>query len=153
MFMSDHPLAQEDFEDLHGLRCAIRRFLHFSEEAAREVGIEPQQHQLLLAIKAQCQGTLRVADIAAALCIRHHSAVELVDRTTRQGLVLRERSARDRREVYVLLTEAGEELLLRLTMHHRDELRRQGPALAAALDAVLRRVQAGPHPEATGAGR
>ncbi len=34
-------------------RYEIRRFLNFSENVARAAGIEPQQHQALLAIKGR----------------------------------------------------------------------------------------------------
>jgi DNA-binding MarR family transcriptional regulator len=129
--------SDSDFRNLHGFRSEIRRFLHFSEETAREVGLEPQQHQLLLAVKAAPEGHLRVTDIASTLYIRHHSAVELVDRTIKQGLVRRERSEFDRREVNVLLTPHGEEILGQLSANHRAELRRSGPALVAALESIL----------------
>lgn len=126
-----------DFEALFAFRSAIRRFLAFSEQAARSAGVEPQQHQLLLAIRAAPGRSLRLADIAVALWIRHNTAVELVDRTAAHGLVVRERSEADRREVRVSLTAEGERVLLELTRYHRDELRREGPTLVAALRAAV----------------
>jgi DNA-binding MarR family transcriptional regulator len=130
-------LTDADFQNLHRFRSEIRRFLHFSEEAARAIGIEPQQHQLLLALKAADGGRLRIGEIADTLCIRHHSAGELVDRTLRQGLVHRQRAAHDRREVHVLLTSEGEKVLRELSLHHRAELRRRGPELVALLDTIV----------------
>ena len=94
--MHRDKLAERDFVSLHRFRSEIRRFLHFSEEAARSLGVEPQQHQLLLAVKSAPEGHLRITEIASALYIKHHSAVELVDRTLKQGLVRRERSEREK---------------------------------------------------------
>lgn len=135
--MTRDTIHERDFLSLYRLRSAIREFLHFSDEAARAAGIEPQQHQLLLAIKASPAGHLRIGDAAAALYIRPHSAVELVDRTLHQGLVRRQRSEHDRREVNVSLTPEGEAVLRHLSLHHRDELQRMGPGLEAALHGIL----------------
>jgi DNA-binding MarR family transcriptional regulator len=145
-------LAERDFVSLHRFRSEIRRFLHFSEEAARSLGVEPQQHQLLLAVKSAPEGHLRITEIASALYIKHHSAVELVDRTLKQGLVRRERSERDRREVNVLITPEGEKILRQLSMHHRAELRRMGPELVAALENIVDHIDA-PTPALSVAGR
>src|SRR5262245_39450189 len=93
-------ISRRDYEALAEVRYQIRRFLNFSEAAARAAGIEPQQHQLLLAIKGLPAGmapTIRAC--AERLQIQHHSAVELVNRTEQQGLVLRQPSAEDRRAV------------------------------------------------------
>jgi DNA-binding MarR family transcriptional regulator len=119
-------------------RHQIRLFLHFSEEAVRQAGIEPQQHQLLLAIKGIPVGTQpTIGRIAERLQIRHHSAVELVNRLTEHGAIAREANPDDAREVRLRLTRAGERLLRKLSIAHHDELGNAGPALRDALDAVL----------------
>jgi len=127
-------LKLADYQALAEFRYQIRRFLRFSEDAARAAGLEPQQHQLLLAIKgmpgSRCA---RISDLAERLQIQHHSTVELVDRLAARGLVSRALSEDDRREVHVQLTARGEGLLKALTLHHKNELRRAAPALAAAL--------------------
>lgn len=130
-------LTQSDYEALARFRYQIRRFLHFSEQAAREAGVEPQHHQLMLALRAAPpeQGS-RIADIADQLQIQHHSAVELVGRLEEKGLVQRSRGRTDRREVYVELTARGERVLRELSLHHRDELRSAAPALVTALRRV-----------------
>lgn len=121
--MSDQPIGDADFEAVAAFRYAIRRFLRFSEQAARRERITPQQHQLLLAIKGfPNRDRATVSELAHRLQMRQHSVVGLIDRTARLGLVRRERSTEDRREVFIFVTEKGEALLNRLTQMHRQEL-------------------------------
>ncbi len=120
------------------LRYEVRRFLRFSENAARAAGLEPQQHQLLLALKGLPAGmkpTLGV--LADRLQIQHHSAVELVDRLAARGFIRRYRSRMDRRQVNVRLTRSGEEVLKKLSLHHLHELKSIGPALVQVLNNVI----------------
>jgi DNA-binding MarR family transcriptional regulator len=121
-------------------RYQIRRFLNFSEQAARAAGVEPQQHQALLAVKGLSGGErATVGALAERLQIQHHSAVELVDRLEARKLVHRSRNTADRREVLVLLTGRGKRLLRELSAPHRKELRSAGPALLRALRVVILR--------------
>jgi DNA-binding MarR family transcriptional regulator len=130
------PLA--DYQSLAALRYQIRRFLHFSEQAARKAGIEPRQHQLMLAIKGLPESLRpRVAELAERLQIRHHSTVELANRLSAAGYVRRRHGGEDRREVLLSLTPKGEKMLKKLALHHRAEFRVQGPALIAALRRVI----------------
>lgn len=116
-------LSKTDYEALAAFRRALRRFLHFSEEAARAEGVMPQQHQLLLAVKGQPgREWATISDLAEFLQVRHHAAVGLVDRCVTAGLVERAIGPEDRRQVRVTLTERGEELLARLSQRHRAEL-------------------------------
>ena len=102
----------------------MRRFLRFSEQAARREGITPQQHQLLLAIKGfPGRESATVSELAERMQMRQHSMVGLIDRTEAQHLVKREHSQVDRRLVYVSLTPDGEAILKRLSLQHRQELR------------------------------
>jgi DNA-binding MarR family transcriptional regulator len=131
-------LTQRDFESLAELRHQIRRFLRFSERAAREAGLEPRQHQLLLALKGLPPNVRpKIAEIAERLQIQHHSAVELVNRLETGGFVHRERGSQDRREVLLQLTPRGEKVLRELSLHHRAELRSQGPALIESLQQLV----------------
>jgi DNA-binding MarR family transcriptional regulator len=123
---------------LADFRYEIRRFLSFSEQAARDSGIEPQQHQALLAIKGLPPGRrATVGVLSERLQIQHHSAVELSVRLEAKGLIRRARSRRDRREVLLSLTRRGEKLLRELTLPHRAELRSAGPTLLRALDSAI----------------
>jgi len=136
----DKSLSVADYESLAELRYQIRSYLHFSEEAARRAGLEPQQHQLLLAIKGLPAGmTPRIGELADRLKIRHHSTVELTNRLVAGGYVRRHRGETDRREVLLVLTTKGEHVLRELSLSHRAELLSQGPALIAALRRAVQR--------------
>ncbi len=140
-------IEQADYQALAEFRYQIRRFVRFSEEAARKAGIEPQHHQLLLALKGKPDNPEpRIAFIAERLQIQHHSAVELVDRLVNKGLIRRSRGDEDRREVHVQLTPTGERLLEELTLHTRAELRSAAPALVVALRNLTARTKAAAHP-------
>ena len=128
------PLSQEDYELLAYFRHHIRKFLVFSETAARADGLTPQQHQALLAI----QGTRdalepTIGELSQKLLIRHHSAVGLVDRLVSAGYIRRVGSVRDKREVRLRLTPKARRLLDRLSRRHRVELNRISPILRAIL--------------------
>jgi DNA-binding MarR family transcriptional regulator len=131
-------VALSDYRALAAFRYEIRKFLAFSERAARSHGIEPQQHQLLLAVRG-FPGDSRptIGDIAERLCVEHHTTVGLVDKLEQRGLVRRERSTEDRRQVFLELTTAGSTLLRKLSVLHRDQLLRVGPHVVTALDAIL----------------
>jgi DNA-binding MarR family transcriptional regulator len=134
----DDRLSRADYEALSHFRFQIRRFLHFSEEAARVEGLEPQQHQMLLAIEASDDAAgPTVGHLAEQLFIRHHSAVGLLDRLEERGLVERVRDGEDRRQVRVRMTEAGSAKLHHLARQHWEELRKSGPELVEALRAVV----------------
>jgi DNA-binding MarR family transcriptional regulator len=132
-------LTASDYRALGAFRYQIRRFLHFSETAAHSEGLEPQQHQMLLAIRALDgrAGSPTVGQLAENLFIRHHSAVGLLDRLTDRGLVERARGSEDRRQVRVGLTAEGRRVLRRLSEIHREELRETAPALVETLSALL----------------
>jgi DNA-binding MarR family transcriptional regulator len=128
-----NQLSDSDFRALAEFRFQLRVFLAFSESQARAVGLQPQQHQALLVIRAATPDTPTIKALARRLVLRHHSAVELVDRLQRRRLVRRARSDADRRVARVELTRLGEDLLSRLALAHRAELRRAGPRLMSAL--------------------
>lgn len=128
-------LTKSEYEALAAFRRALRQFATFSAEVARKAGLTPQQHQALLAIKgAPGRQALGIGEIAEALCLRPHSAVELVDRMAELGLVRRQADAEDHRRVWVGLTAAGEDMLGRLSAEHLRELQAIGPGLARMLE-------------------
>ena len=140
--MMTATLSLPDYRALSEFRYQIRKFLRFSQQIAADAGLEPRQHQLMLAVKGLPEGRQpRIADLAERLQIRHHSAVELVNRLAAQGYVGRHRGGSDRREVLISLTFKGEKTLRQLSLHHRAELRTQGPALIAALKHAMQTVQ------------
>jgi DNA-binding MarR family transcriptional regulator len=132
-------LTVSDYQALAEFRHQIRRFLHFSEQAVKNAGVHRVQYQLMLAIKGIPDGVRpRIGELARRLEIRHHSAVELVNRLEARGLVGRSRAKDDRREVLITLTPKGQKLLAQLALHHHEELRSAGPELVAALRRVMR---------------
>ena len=144
--------AEVDFHALAELRYRIRLFVSFSERAARELGVEPKQHQLMLAIKglpAASRPTLRV--LAERVQLRHHSVVELVDRLEQRGFAERVQSPIDRREALVQLTARGERLLKKLSVAHQAELQTVGPELLRALQAVIQPKRRSPRRKAQAA--
>jgi DNA-binding MarR family transcriptional regulator len=127
-----------DYATLAALRYQIRRFLRGRELAARSAGIEPQQYLVLLQLKGlESDGTTTVGRLAERLQVRHHSAVELVDRLARRGMVNRHRDERDRRGVVLRLTPRGESVLRRLALQSLAELETEGPALVALLGRLI----------------
>lgn len=131
-------VSAADYRALAAFRYEIRKFLAFSEVAARAAQIEPQQHQLLLAVQglpADQRPTIRA--ISERLCVRHHTTVALVDKLEAHGLLQRERSQQDRREVLLRLTPLGSAKLLALSVLHKDQLRAVGAHMLAALGEIL----------------
>jgi len=127
-----------DYQTLAEFRYQIRRFLAFSERAARAHGLDAQQHQLLLALKGLPPGTApTIGALADRLHVRHHSAVGLIDRLDQKGLVVRESDAADRRRVLVRISARGEALLRKLTHLHEEELSSAGPLLLETLRTLL----------------
>lgn len=131
-------ITTADYRALAAFRHEMRKFLAFSEQAARAAGIEPQQHQLLLAVRGLPEGSRpTIGVLAERLCVKHHTAVALVDKLEASGLLERERSSKDRREVLLRLTRDGDALLRTLSTLHRDQLQTAGPAVIRALQKVL----------------
>jgi len=120
-------------------RYQLRLLLGRRETAARAAGVEPQQYVMLLQIKGlEARGAVTIGKVAERLQIRHHSAVELVDRLVERGMVARRRREGDRRQVMVMLRPAGEVKLRRLALNSLAELRAEAPALLATLRRLLR---------------
>ncbi|MGB6402888.1 MAG: MarR family transcriptional regulator, partial [Candidatus Sulfotelmatobacter sp.] len=101
-------------------------------------------YQLMLAIKGMPPGVRpRIRELATRMQIRHHSAVELVNRLEAGGFVHRTRAEDDRREVLLALTQKGDKVLGELALHHHDELRSAGPELVGALRRIMRQGNEG----------
>jgi DNA-binding MarR family transcriptional regulator len=129
-----HRSRPIDYETLAELRYQVRRFLRVRELAARASGVAPQQYLVLLQIRGVVAlRPVTISVLAERLQIHHHSAVQLVDRLSRQGLVERRRDGRDRRSVIVELRPRGEALLQKLALYSMAELKTEGPALASSL--------------------
>jgi DNA-binding MarR family transcriptional regulator len=130
-----------EYQALAEFRYQLRRFLRFSEQIARTAGLEPQQHQLLLAVKGLPQGRkATIGTLAERLQLAHHSTVELIDRLVERGFIQRCRDEADQRRVLVNLTPQGEEMLRKLSLAHQAELRSVGSELVQALNTLLREM-------------
>ncbi len=143
--LGSHPMAKSrkllkaQYETLASFRYILRRFIHFSEEAAQTAGVTPQQHQALLAIKGfPGRDHVTVGELAERLQLRHHSAVGLIDRLVAEKMVARTPSAEDRRQVLIQLTRRGENVLEKLTSVHREQLKQIGPKLRQLLEQLGR---------------
>jgi DNA-binding MarR family transcriptional regulator len=130
------PLADGQYAKLLTFRTGLRRFLRWREQQAATVGLTPTQHQLLLAIRAHPDSRgPSVGELAGYLCTRHHSAVQLIDRTEQLGLIARSREdSNDRRVVRLALTRAGREKLALLSGIHLEELRRLASLLGTFVE-------------------
>lgn len=126
-------LKDEDFRTLAAVRAAIRGFAHFTEEVVQGAGLTPQQHQVLVSLRAAEGGELSIGELANALLLRPHSVSGLADRLESLGLVDRARSKADRRVVVLRLTDKARELMSSLSRTHREELRRIRPLLISLL--------------------
>jgi DNA-binding MarR family transcriptional regulator len=124
-------LKPADYQRLAAFRLSLREFLAKTEANARSVGLTPQQHQALLSIKGGYPGreAISIGELAAHLLIKNHSAVELVSRLVKAGLVTREPSSEDRRTVCVCITAKGEETLGELSTASLDELATSADAM------------------------
>lgn len=134
-------VTTDDYRALAEFRYQIRRFLNYSEQAARAAGLEPQQYLMLLAIRGLPDGKeATIRTLAERLQLRHHSAVELIDRLVKRGLVRRARGRKDRRHVFIRITARGDILLSQLAQQRLEELRSTAPALVRALEALIERT-------------
>ena len=134
-----HTSYAVDYEALAQFRYQLRKFLSFSEAAAHDAGLTSQQHQALLAIKG-FSGTqpVSVGDLAGLLLVRHHTAVELVDRMAKLALLVRIVDGNDSRRILVKLTRKGEQKLQILSKIHFEELQAASPRLTRILRSFRR---------------
>lgn len=131
-------VSDSDYVTLARFRFELRRFLNFSEKAARALGMTPQQHQCLLAIRAAPERSMATGDLADQLFIQPHTASELADRMVGLGWLERRADSDDRRRVVLRLTPQSEALLARMSETHRDEVKR----ISGTLTELLARLKA-----------
>jgi DNA-binding MarR family transcriptional regulator len=131
-------ITTAEYQALAELRYLIRKFVREGDAVARATGLEPQQYLLLLAIRGLPEGVeATIRALADRLALKHHSAVELIDRLEAHGYVRRSRSRDDRRRVLVALLPRGEKLLEQVAHDRIGELRASGAALVNAISALL----------------
>ena len=139
-------ITTEEYRALAELRYRIRHFLHEGDAVAQAAGLEPQQYLLLLTIRGLPAGEeATIRNLAERLALKHHSAVELIDRLETHGYVRRTRGRDDRRRVLVSLLPRGERLLEQVARHRIGELRSNGLALVRAIDQLLEKAPPSNH--------
>ena len=131
-------ISPAEYQAMAELRYRVRLFLREGDAAARAAGLEPQQYLMLLAIRGLPDGSsAKIQSLADGLLIKHHSAVELIDRLEKNGYVRRARSREDRREVLVSILPKGQRVLERVVQQRINELRAGGRGLIRAIDVLL----------------
>lgn len=126
-------LKDKDFRTLAAVRAALRGFAHFTEDVVKGSGLTPQQHQVLLALRAAEHEERTIGQLAETMLLKPHSVTGLADRLQALGMVERVKSESDRRSVTLRLTPKAGTLMASLSLTHRDELRRIRPLLISLL--------------------
>jgi DNA-binding MarR family transcriptional regulator len=135
----ESAISDTEYRALAELRYRIRHFIQEGDVAAQRSNLEPQQYLTLLAIRGLPQGAIAtIRTLAERMALKHHSAVELIDRLESHGLVCRVRSEGDKREVRVSLLPRGSRLLDRVARERLSELRASGATLAHAITALVK---------------
>ncbi len=131
-------ITTAEYQALAEMRYRIRKFVGEGDAVARAAGLEPQQYLLLLALRGLPEGVeATIRTLAERLALKHHSAVELIDRLEAHGYVRRSRGRDDRRQVLVTLLPRGEKLVEQVARDRIGELRASGAALVNAISALL----------------
>jgi DNA-binding MarR family transcriptional regulator len=132
-------LRPDDYEALAELRYLGRKFLRFSRDWLRKkAGLNPEQYEALLAIKAFPAKRLTISQLSERLQVKHHSAVNIVDRLVTKKLIRRQASEHDRRERHLELTDKGEKLIEELAEVHYTELYKRSEEMIKALQRLKR---------------
>jgi DNA-binding MarR family transcriptional regulator len=135
-----HAVSDSEYRALAELRYRIRHFIQEGDAAAQRSNLQPQQYLMLLAIRGLPESAVAtIRTLAERMALKHHSAVELIDRLESHGLVRRSRGQGDKREVRVSLLPQGSKLLDRVARERLSELRASGAALADAITALVKR--------------
>ena len=137
-------ITKTEYEVLADFRYTLRQFMSFSENAAKERGITPQQHQALLAIKGfPGREQITISELSERLQIKHHSTVGLVNRLEAEKLITRSSAKDDHRKVFIYLTTRGNSILEKLSDIHREELKRLNPQLRLLLKRIEKLSEGG----------
>lgn len=132
--------SQADYESLAEFRYHLARFLRRRKDAARAEGLQPQQYELLLSVSGLPKDRKpTIKEVAAQLCLEHHTVVELADRLVNQGLLARHSSPLDKRVALLHVTRSGQNVLGRIAGFSFSQLRDEAPLLITSLRRILKR--------------
>ena len=130
----DAPMLDDgDYRTMAAVRAELRHFAHFTEKVANSAGLTPQQHQILVALRASDGLQLTIGQLAETMFLKPHSMTGLADRLEALDLVKRMRSEKDRRSTVLRLTKKADDLLASLSQTHKEEVRRIRPLLISLL--------------------
>jgi len=133
-------LSLAEYGTLAEFRFRLACFLRRRQLAARTVGLEPQQYELLLGIAGLPQKKQpTIKELASQLLLEHHSVVELADRLEEKGFLARKSLGRDKRVALLVLTPAGQRVMRRVARYSLMQVRTEAPALLRSLGRILRR--------------
>ncbi|ESY23123.1 MULTISPECIES: MarR family transcriptional regulator [unclassified Mesorhizobium] len=130
------PLDNQICFSLYATSMAINRTY---KPMLDEMGITYPQYLVLNALAEA--GGMSVGSIAHRLALESSTITPLVKRMEQAGLVTRQRSQTDERQVQVDLTPAGRALLVQCNCLNETLIERSGMTMAD-LDALNRRIQA-----------
>ena len=119
-------LANDAWEELMAARSALMR-----EFAARDVweDISMKEYDVLYAL-SKCREPISLTELNRHVLLSQPAMSRMVDRLAGRDLVVRKVDPRDRRGVLLSLSDAGQELQLRIGRRHaRDVARALGRAL------------------------
>jgi len=134
-----NTLEPEDYDALAELRYLGRKFLRFSKDFLRaKVGLNPEQYEALLAIKAFPGNSLTISQLSERLQVKHHSAVNIADRLVERKLIRRRPGKHDRRQRHLELTDEGEKLIEEMALVHYSELSNRSEEMIEALRRLKR---------------
>jgi len=137
---SAKEISRAEYQALAEFRYQLAGFLRRRRNAAQDAGIEPQQYELMLAVKGLAGDKKpTIKQIAEQLRLKHHSAVELTTRLVKRGLIRRERSKEDRRSVLLSVTKEGQRALDQVVHYSLHQLRDEAPGLLKTLSRLVRR--------------
>jgi DNA-binding MarR family transcriptional regulator len=133
-------LTPDDYDALANFRYLLRKFLRFSKDFLKKNGdLTPEQYEALLAVKAFASiGGLNISQLSERLQVKHHSAVNIVDRLVHRKLITRETAWNDRRRRHLQLTPKGEKVIEELAVVHQNEIRIRSLEIIKALERLRR---------------
>ncbi len=138
--LASKAISRAEYQALAEFRYQLASFLRRRRQAAESAGIEPQQYELMLAVKGLSRSTKpSIKQIADQLRLQHHSAVELTTRLVKRGLIRRQRSREDRRSVLLSITKEGQRAMDQVVHFSLTQLREEAPELLKTLARLVKK--------------
>jgi DNA-binding MarR family transcriptional regulator len=121
--LCNHGTVQPSLDELvDAVMSASRALVAVAARSVAAVDEDVTLPQYRALIVLAQRGAQRPVDLAGALAVSPSSATRMCDRLTAKGLVARDRTGDDRREVRVSLSDRGRALVDDVTRRRRAEL-------------------------------